>query len=104
MPPDLALLSTLIGSNYPCLELVFIVFEPLKFDCNNKLGSMITTYNIAVTDTASEVLGKEGRRKSPGSPEIFSRICRRGYKAEGVKEYRHAIKRVQKTLKKVKED
>ena len=34
MPPDLALLSTLIGSNYPCLELIFMVpkvFEPLKF-------------------------------------------------------------------------
>ena len=37
MPPDLALLSTLNGSNYPCLELIFMVpkvFEPLKFDCN----------------------------------------------------------------------
>ena len=36
MPSDLAFLSTLIGSNYPCLELVFMVpmvFEPLKFDC-----------------------------------------------------------------------
>ena len=36
MPPELALLSTLIGSNYPCLELIFMVpkvFEPLKFDC-----------------------------------------------------------------------
>ena len=36
MPPNLALLSTLIGSNYPCLELIFMgpkVFEPLKFDC-----------------------------------------------------------------------
>ena len=36
MPPDLALLSTLNGSNYPCLELNFMVpkvFEPLKFDC-----------------------------------------------------------------------
>ena len=36
MPPDLTLLSTLIGSNYPCLELIFMVpkvFEPLKFDC-----------------------------------------------------------------------
>ena len=36
IPPDLALLSILIGSNYPCLELVFMVpkvFEPLKFDC-----------------------------------------------------------------------
>ena len=38
MPPDLALLSTLIGSNYPCLELIFMVpkvFEPLKFDCSS---------------------------------------------------------------------
>ena len=29
-------LLTLIGSNYPCLELIFMVpkvFEPLKFDC-----------------------------------------------------------------------
>ena len=36
MPPDLALLSTLIGSNYPFLELIFMVskvFELLKFDC-----------------------------------------------------------------------
>ena len=33
MPPDLALI---IGSNYPCLELIYMVlqvFEPLKFDC-----------------------------------------------------------------------
>ena len=37
MPPDLALLSTLNGSNYPCLELIFMVpkvFEPLKFVCS----------------------------------------------------------------------
>ena len=36
MPPDLALLSTLTGSNFPCLEQIFVVpkvFEPLKFDC-----------------------------------------------------------------------
>ena len=36
VPPDLALLSTLIGSNYPCLELTFMVpkvFEPVNFYC-----------------------------------------------------------------------
>ena len=36
MPPGLALLSTLIDSNNPCLEIIFMVpkmFEPLKFDC-----------------------------------------------------------------------
>ena len=35
MPPDLAILSNLIGSNYLCLELIFMVpkvFESLKFD------------------------------------------------------------------------
>ena len=34
LPPDLALSSTLIGSNYPCLELIFMVpkvFVPSKF-------------------------------------------------------------------------
>ena len=29
------------------------------------IDSMITTYNIAVINTASEVLGKERRRKKP---------------------------------------
>ena len=40
MSPDLAISPTLIGSNYPCLELIFMiqkVFEPLKFDCTNLL-------------------------------------------------------------------
>ena len=38
MSPVLALLSTLTGSNYPCLELICMVprvFEPFKFDCIN---------------------------------------------------------------------
>ena len=36
MPPDLALCLTLIRSNYPCLEHIFMVpkvFEPMKFYC-----------------------------------------------------------------------
>ena len=33
---------------------------------------MITTYNAAVTDAASEVLGKERRRKKPWVPKMFS--------------------------------
>ena len=35
-PPDMALSLTFNGSNYPCLELFFMVpkvFEPLTFDC-----------------------------------------------------------------------
>ena len=55
MPPDLALLSTLTGSNYPCLKLILMVpkvFEPLKFYCKyfsipkrNKFMSAIITIN-----------------------------------------------------------
>ena len=43
--PDLALLSTLIGSNYPCLELIYMVpkvLEPLKFDCIKHYHTMWT--------------------------------------------------------------
>ena len=39
MPPVLALFLTLISSNYPCLEHLFMVpkvFEPFKFGCNIK--------------------------------------------------------------------
>ena len=55
MSPDLALLSTLIGSNYPCLELVFKVpkvFEPLKCNCimiyiQQCIASKSETYSVA---------------------------------------------------------
>ena len=36
MPPGMALIVTLRGSNYRCLEQIFMVpkgFEPSKFDC-----------------------------------------------------------------------
>ena len=50
MPPDLALLSSLIGSNYPCFELIFMVlkvFEPLKIDCNCLYISENLSFNTA---------------------------------------------------------
>ena len=39
---------------------------------------MITTYNTAVTDAASEILGKEHHRKSHGSPKMFLTSVLRG--------------------------
>ena len=66
--------------------------------------------NTAVTDEANEQLGNEYRRKSHGSPEMFSTSVMRGvirrrssYKAEGVKEYQ-ANKRIHKAVKKAQED
>ena len=53
MCPDLALLSTIIGSNYSYLELIFMVpkvFEPLKFsyiwDCLGRKKLIKKTFGI----------------------------------------------------------
>ena len=59
------------------------------------IDTMIITYNTAVTDAASEILGKVGRRKSRGSPKDVLHLCderrdlkKKRYEAEGAKEYR----------------
>ena len=51
-------------------------FAPLigLSDEDMDINTMITTYNTAVTDAASEILGK----KSHGSPKIFSTSVMRG--------------------------
>ena len=59
MPPDLALLSTLNGSNYPCLELIFMVpkvFEPLKFDYIFKVFTLKKKQTPKLYKTNSSVL------------------------------------------------
>ena len=63
MPPDLALSSTLNGSNYPCLELIFLVpkvFEPLKFDCslhvNETDDSVFSTTEMFLFKTLFEIM------------------------------------------------
>ena len=70
-----------------------------------------TIYNTAVTDAASEILGKERRRKKPGLTKNVLDLCgerrdlkKKRYEAEGAKEYREANKRIQKRVKKAKED
>ena len=40
-----------------------VKFAPLIQLRDDDIHSMITTYNTTVTDTASEILGKERRRK-----------------------------------------
>ena len=56
MPPDLVLLSTLNGSNYPCLELNFMVpkvFEPLKFDCSLRISKMSVVERVILNGRKS---------------------------------------------------
>ena len=74
------------------------------------IDTMITTYNTAVTDSASEILGKKRRRKPLVTRDVLDLCDERGdlkkkqYEAEGEKENRDANKRTQKAVKKAKED
>ena len=75
------------------------------------IDTMITTYNTAVTDAASEILGKERRRKKPWVTKDIPDLCderidlkKKRYEAEGAKEYMEANRRIQKAVKKAKED
>ena len=80
-------------------------------DDDINIDRMITTYNTAVTDTASEILGKECHRKKTWVTRDVLDLCderrdlkKRRYEEEGAEEYRKGNKRVQKALKKAKED
>ena len=88
-------------------------FAPLigMRDEDMDMDTMITTYNTAVTDAASEILGKERRRKKPWVTKDVLDLCnerrdlkKKRYKAEGAKEYREANRRIQKAVKKAKND
>ena len=88
-------------------------FAPLigLSDEDMDMNTMITIYNTAVTDAASEILGKERRRKKPWITKDVLDLCdeRRDLKkqqneAEGAKEHREANRRIQKAVKKAKED
>ena len=65
----------------------------------------------AVTDAASEILGKEHRRKKPWVTKDVLDLCderrdlkKKRYESEGAKEYREANRRIQKEVKKAMED
>ena len=88
-------------------------FAPLigLSDEDMDMDTMITTYNTAVTDAASEILGKQRRRKKPWITKDVLDLCderrdlkKKRYEAEGAKEYREANRRIQKAVKKAKED
>ena len=80
-------------------------------DGDMDIDTMITIYNTAVTEAASEILGKERRRKKPWVTKDVLDLCdirrdlkKKRYEAEGAKEYREANRRIQKAVKKAKED
>ena len=88
-------------------------FAPLigLSDEDMDMDNMITTYNTAVTDAASEILGKERRRIKPWVTKDVLDLCderrdlkKKRYEAGRAKEYREPNRRVQKAVKKAKED
>ena len=90
-----------------------VKFAPLigLWDNDMDIYTMITTYNTALTDAASEILGKDCRRKKPWVTKDVLNLCddrrdlkKRRYEAEEAKAYREAFKRIQNAVKKAKED
>ena len=83
-------------------------FAPLigQGDEDMDINTMITAYNTAVTDAASEILGKNVSGKSRRSPEKYSAsderrdFKKKRYEAEGTKEYTEANKRILRVVKK----
>ena len=66
---------------------------------------MISTYNAAVTDATSEILGKERRRKKPWVTKDVLDLCderrdlkKKRYEAEGATGYREENSRIQKAV------
>ena len=75
------------------------------------INTKVTTCNIAVADAASEILGKECRRKNPWVTRDLPDLCgewrvlkKKRYEAEGAKKCRKANNRTQKIVKNAKED
>ena len=88
-------------------------FAPLTglSDDDMDIGTMITTYNTAVTDAASGILEKERRRKTLLVTKDVLALCderrdfkKKRYEAEGAKEYRKTNRRIQKAVKEANED
>ena len=80
-------------------------------DEDMNINAMISTYNTAVTDAASEILGKEHRRKKPWVTKDVLDPCderryfkKKRYEAEGAKNTGKQTGGFRKVVKKAKED
>ena len=102
--PDVACTfqATIGGKFAPLIELS---------DEDKDIDTMITTYNTAVTDAASKILGQERRRIKPWATKDVldlrderKELKKKRYEAEGAKEYREANRRIQEAVKKAQED
>ena len=88
-------------------------FAPLTIMCNEDtdIDSIITTFNIAVTETASEILGKHRQKKKFWiTAEMFD-LCdkrrelrKKRFEPEGSEKYKEVKNNIKRCMKKAKEN
>ena len=88
-------------------------FAPLTIINNEHadMHSMITTFNTAVTETASEILGKHHQMKKPWvTAEILDlwdkrrELRKKRFKPEGSEKYKEVNNNIKRCVKKAKEN
>ena len=87
-------------------------FAPLTIMSNEDtdIDSMITTFNTAVTETASEILGKHCQKKKPWITAEILDLCdkrrelrKKRFEPEGSEKYKAVNNNIKRCMKKTKE-
>ena len=88
-------------------------FAPLTImsDKDTDIDSMITTFNTAVTEIASEILGKHRQKKKPWITAEILDLCdkrrelrKKRFEPEGSEKYKEVNKNIKRCMKKAKEN
>ena len=88
-------------------------FAPLTIMSNEDtdIDSVITTFNTAVTETASEILGKHHQKKKPLITAEILDLCdkrrelkKNRFEPEGSKKYKEVNNNIKRCMKKAKEN
>ena len=88
-------------------------FAPLTIMNNEDavLDSVITTFNTAVTETASEILGKHCQMKKPWATAEILDLCdkrrelrKKRFEPEGAENYKEVNNNIRRCMKKAKEN
>ena len=87
-------------------------FAPLAMnDEDTDIDSVITTFNTAVTETASEILGKHRQKKNPWVTAEILDLCdkrrelrKKKFEPEGSEKYKEVNNNIKRCMKKAKEN
>ena len=88
-------------------------FVPLTIMSNEDadIESMITTFNTAATETASEILGKHRQKKKPWITADILDLCdkrrelrKKRFELEGSEKYKEVNNDIKRCMKKAKEN